>query len=375
MDNKDNMENLQNTENEEIKEVTENEELTADEAVQADEETTESKEEINSEEKAEAEKSEDEESEDEESEDEESEDEESEDEESEAEESEDEESEDEESEDEEESEDDSNQKNKKRKIILIIAACAVVVIAAVTAIVLSNTLCSTGGSNNTATSDEAVTEENIKTFDIDLGFVVLKYPERWKDAVTITGAEAHKAGDSFTVAFAKGENKLFDLYFNSSEGNILGTIKKDDSQTVLSVKTYKLNSNDKDLPLMQEDLNVIIENLKKDYDFSEGAVPDFNNTDVFEIKTNVVPLYYPKKWEDKVQVKVENNTVKFIQNNAEVFDVCFGQEDKGTVIGFYGDTPISVFEYKAKTDEQKEMKEDINVIIANLKKDPKFEEV
>lgn len=345
MDNKDNMENLQNTENEEIKEVTENEELTADEAVQADEETTESKEEINSEEKAEAEKSEDEESEDE------------------------------ESEDEEESEDDSNQKNKKRKIILIIAACAVVVIAAVTAIVLSNTLCSTGGSNNTATSDEAVTEENIKTFDIDLGFVVLKYPERWKDAVTITGAEAHKAGDSFTVAFAKGENKLFDLYFNSSEGNILGTIKKDDSQTVLSVKTYKLNSNDKDLPLMQEDLNVIIENLKKDYDFSEGAVPDFNNTDVFEIKTNVVPLYYPKKWEDKVQVKVENNTVKFIQNNAEVFDVCFGQEDKGTVIGFYGDTPISVFEYKAKTDEQKEMKEDINVIIANLKKDPKFEEV
>ena len=96
-------------------------------------------------------------------------------------------------------------------------------------------------------------------------------------------------------------------------------------------------------------------------------------SDVFEIKTDVVSLYYPKKWEDKVQVKVKDNTVKFMQKKDEVFDICFGQE-KGVPLGYYGDTSVSVVEYDAETDEQKEMKEDINVIISHLREDSKFTE-
>lgn len=284
-------------------------------------------------------------------------------------------------------------KNKSKKLI---AVCAIAVIAAAAAVLPFGTGCSNGDPSDTPTADktvEAVTEETAEThkaeetaetvstaaeedantFAVDLGFIALKYPKCWKDSVTVKGAKAHQACDSFTVSFAKGKNKLFDLYFNSTKGDTLGTIKNGDAQTVLSVKTYPIQSKDKDLPLMLEDMNVILENLKKDYDFGEGEVPAFIDSDVFEIKTDVVSLYYPKKWEDKVQVKVKDNTVKFMQKKDEVFDICFGQ-DKGVPLGYYGDTSVSVVEYDAETDEQKEMKEDINVIISHLREDSKFTE-
>lgn len=109
-----------------------------------------------------------------------------------------------------------------------------------------------------------------------------------------------------------------------------------------------------------------------DYGFKTGEQPEQKeDTKLFEIKTDVVSLYYPEKWKDKVDVKVNGKTVSFMNNGDKVFDLRFENCD-GYLLGTYKNTPIYIVEYKAKNDDQVAMQQDVNVIINNLSKDKNF---
>lgn len=265
------------------------------------------------------------------------------------------------------------------KVFIVVAVIAVLLAAAaiIVPVVLNN---ANKDSAQGSTPDSASTKpsfvkmvDDSETYPIELGFIDLRYPDKFKDSVTVSGAEKHKASDKFTVSFASGKTKLFDLYFNQENGNLLGTLKSGDTDTVIYVKTYKVDSDNLELMEQLESLNVVIEGLISDYGFKTGEQPEPEQKEekLFEIKTDVVSLYYPEKWKDKVDIKVDGKTVSFMNNGDKVFDLRFEDCD-GYLLGTYKNTPIYIVEYKAKNDDQVAMQQDVNVIINNLSKDKNF---
>lgn len=272
-------------------------------------------------------------------------------------------------------------KDNKKYIIALIAA--LVVIAAVILIASLNAKPSDDGAQDgdTAASQEATAEaptfvklvEAEDTYPLDLGFVKLRYPKENKDKVKIDGVKKHKSTDAFTVSFTADKKQLFDLSFNKNEkkGDVLGTLVLDEGNVVVYIKTYALDPNDVEHIALQESLNVIIEALISDYGFVTGEIVEQEDNSVFEIKTDLVTLYYPNKWKDKVTVKVDGKTVSFMADKRKIFDLCFEKCD-GYLLGTYDGTPIYMVEYKAENDDEIAMQQDVNVIIEYLSKDEKF---
>lgn len=262
-----------------------------------------------------------------------------------------------------------------KKVLTVLIATAIVIASVFTAVCISG--CGGGkDESKSSTADEASAKETIPdeaTYNIPLGFVDLRYPAKWEKAVTVDGVEDHKASDSFTLAFAKDKTKLFDLYFNGEEGDLLGTLITDDGNTKLTVKMYDIKEKDAELSAMQEAVNVILTNLNKDHEFVYDVVAGDDNAETFKIETGRATLYYPQKWEKKVKATVDGDTVHFVQGDTKLFDICFGS-DKGALLGTYDGASVTVVEYKTKTDEQALMIEDINVILEHLREDPKFSE-
>lgn len=273
--------------------------------------------------------------------------------------------------------------NKKKYII--IAAVVVILIAVVLIIVLSGKGSSdsqaqkenesTSASENTVSSEEPTFVKMVEdedTYLIDVGFVSLRYPKEYKDIVKVEGAKKHSVSDSFTVKFTSGKTELFVLYFNENKGNLLGTIVTEDGNSIVRVKTNVIDQTETELIKQQEALNVIIQGLISDYDFRVNEEITKEDDAVFEIKTDVVSLYYPEKWKEKVDVKIKGKTVSFVNDGTPLFDLCFEDCD-GYLLGTYGDTPVYIIEHKIKGDEQAAMLQDVNVIINHLAEDKNFE--
>lgn len=202
------------------------------------------------------------------------------------------------------------------------------------------------------------------TYVIEAGGLKLKYAEMWKDKVTVTVTEDR-------AAFACGETKLFDLVFNSEEGVILGTVRGE-KNTVISVVDYPLEQDDPELDEMQGDVNVILQNLSRDYDFvADEAITD-ETTGTFDIETSVVTLKYPARWQDKVKVDVSEQGVTFTAGETKLFDLMFDDLEGGYLLGTYNDTPIYIVDYPVNTEEESRMQQDVNIIIQNLQQDSSF---
>lgn len=239
-----------------------------------------------------------------------------------------------------------------------------------------------GATNTEAQKAETVaaTDAPVVTYDINTDFVTLKYPEEYKDKVDVQ----IDGSDVYTAKFSCGDVPLFDLTFNGEEGNFLGTIVGDDGEkTVVRVISYDIDKeaeNYNDLIAMAGSVNVIIDNLSKDYNFvtAEDAV-NIDRDDVYEIETSVVPLYYPTAWKDEVTVEVEDAAVRFSCGDVKLFDVLFGS-DKGDYIGSYKDTAVSIITYdlekenlsSAELTNLRAMQDDVNVVLDNLQKDKDF---
>ena len=208
------------------------------------------------------------------------------------------------------------------------------------------------------------TEEPIETYAIDFAGLQLKYPEKWKDKVTVTVSD-NKA------AFVCGDVPLFDLLANSDEGYVLGTVCADE-YTVLSVVSYDIaDTENADLFAMQEDMNVILQNLMTDYEFVVGEAVEKIDDSTVDIETSVTTLKYPARWKDTVTANVTENGVSFVNYGTSLFDLVFTECD-GFLLGTYNDTPIYIVDYPVYSDEQAAMQEDVNVILQHLMEDPNF---
>ena len=232
--------------------------------------------------------------------------------------------------------------------------------------------CGGGQQDGGATQDEGSSSQSVQigvnkgdTYVIEAGGLQLKYPAKWKDKVKVE-LSGNKA------AFTRGDDKIFDILFNSDEGNVLGTVKGD-KNTVISVVDYKIKEDDAELSEMIADLNVIINNLAADYDFALGEriVDEDNST--FEIETPVVTLKYPAKWKDKVTYDITDKGVMFSSGGKKVFDLMFVEGD-GYLLGTYNDTPIYVVDYPVTEKDMIDMQADINVILKNLREDSNFKD-
>ena len=204
-------------------------------------------------------------------------------------------------------------------------------------------------------------ESDEPTYTISAGGLELKYPEKWKDKVVVE-VEDDRA------CFSCGETKLFDLLFNTDEGYVLGTVKGE-KYTVIRVMDYTFEN--EELCAMQEDVNIILHHLAEDYDFEVGVAMEEEDTTTIDINTSLVTMKYPAKWQDKVQIDVSDNGVKFSAEGTPLFELIFAECD-GYLLGTYKETPIYIVDYDVETDEQAAMQADVNVIFQHLMEDSNF---
>ena len=96
-----------------------------------------------------------------------------------------------------------------------------------------------------------VPEEDVAVYEIPTPVVNLYYPEKWKNNVTVDIVDN-------TAKFSSSGTPLFDIVFGDGKGNLVG---KYDGKEVRIVD-YPLE--DEKLSDMQQDVNVILDYLKKD---------------------------------------------------------------------------------------------------------------
>ncbi len=207
------------------------------------------------------------------------------------------------------------------------------------------------------------------TFPIDLGFVVLRYPKRWENAVTLTGAEPHDPADRFALSFSDGGTTLFTLRFNDEEGDILGTILGT-VNTTLRV-TVDSGLADERKREMQDDVNVILEHLNEEYCFVAGKIIQNQDDSLFYFETPLGTLCYPQKWEDRVTVEVSEVVISFSEGDTPIFDLVM-IDSEGYLLGSYDGKPVYLYEYAVENEDQSAMQDDVNVILQKLMEDPKF---
>ena len=216
-----------------------------------------------------------------------------------------------------------------------------------------------------ATDLVIVPDADRETFEIPFAGLVLKYPKEWQDQVTI------KEQDGSLVFSVKGAT-LFTLYADDQH-DTLGTVVGE-TNTVISVEMEEIDPDETEKAAMQEDINVILLHLTKDYNFqtatAEVAVPD-ENYELLPISTSVTTLYYPAKWQDQVKIEVTDDKVSFSADGTPLFDVVFAECD-GKLLGTYGGTPIYVVEYEVTDEEHALMQMGINDILEHLMEDNQF---
>lgn len=246
-----------------------------------------------------------------------------------------------------------------RKIIAFLLAC-----------VLSAALFAGCGRSGQEAEESAEDYDTVATYEIQTAYAVLKYPERWEKTVETEISES----DPAAVRFSANGDALFDLFFNADEGDVLGTLITDDGQYLMTVRMAELDQEGEhyqDYAAMQEDINVILANLKKDYQFVSGVDVREEETEVFEIQTPVVSLYYPVKWQEKVTVETTDNGAKFSCGGTPLFDIVFGDGD-GVVVGTFDGKEVKIVDYSVDDPEMANMQEDVNVILSYLQQNDKY---
>ena len=262
-----------------------------------------------------------------------------------------------------------------------------------TALICAAMLASCGGDSGSSgsTSDEASavrsgnSESVIKVDDkkvkgVETPYAVIKVPEVFEGAVT----DKVTSEEPYTLEFsAKDGTKLFALIFNENKGVLLGTIEGEKENTVLYAEIAELDQkspNYAQYSEYQEGLGTITSHLKEDYDFAENIALEKEDDSTFDIKTDIVTLKYPKRWEKKVDVKTSKDAVSFSSDGVKLFDICFTVIDDGIEIGSYNNTPVYLVSYEFgkkgltedRIEELRSMQDDANVIFDNLYIDSNF---
>ena len=226
--------------------------------------------------------------------------------------------------------------------------------------------------------DKKGKEGSDELFTIETEYADLRYPSKWEDKVKVDTLD----DNLHTVRVSSDSKSIFDITF--TDGNtMLGTLTTDDGPVNVYVLFYELDKKDKnyeDYAAMQDDVNVITENLAKDYDFSIGKPLLEDDGKTFEIETKIVTMHYPQRWKDSVKVEADEKAVAFSCDGTPLFTIHFGAE-KGELLGTYNGTKLWLetfgFDKNTLSAEQiavyEAMQEDVTVILQNLYGDDKFE--
>ena len=240
-----------------------------------------------------------------------------------------------------------------------------------------------GCTNNVSTPNNVIAtiSNDIQTYTIETDYCDLKYPVEWKEKVK-TNIESKD--NEYIVHFLSDDTDLFDLLFNCGSGDVLGTLLLDGENVVIRVSFAELNpkvpSYD-DYVKMQAGVEVILSNLSSDYDFIAGEEYSYDKDSVYEIKTDVVSLYYPLQWKDIVTVKQSDDVVSFVCDDIKLFDIFFNEAvDGASLMGTYDGTDIFLLTYDIEQDQLSDysynslcaMQESVDVILDNLNNDSKF---
>ena len=111
--------------------------------------------------------------------------------------------------------------------------------------------------------------ESDDLFTIETSFALLKYPSKWKEKVDVTVNDKR-------VTFSSESKPLFDLLIDSDEGFVMGTLVGESRDVVINVLDYPIENEEQ--AEMQEDMNVIMQNLMKDYNFIPGVKSEREET-------------------------------------------------------------------------------------------------
>ena len=139
------------------------------------------------------------------------------------------------------------------KKIIICVICILAVICILSA-------CNKG--TGSASADQATPIESTPTtYTVKTDYAVLTLPYQYLDVVNAEVKED-------CVSLMADKQQLFDLYFNSDQGTVLGTFQSDNGEITLSMTPYEAPA-DSDYVAMQDDcLNEILKGLQKDYSFT-----------------------------------------------------------------------------------------------------------
>lgn len=258
-----------------------------------------------------------------------------------------------------------DKKQPSLKTIIWICAVVVVVLAAVFAVIRFSGKADGGKDGKPEKEIESVTGSGAdrETFEIPFAGLTLKYPKEWQDRVTVAEQE------DGSLAFTADGTPLFTLYADGTH-SVLGTVIGE-KNTVISVEFAEIDPNDTAKSAMQEDVNVIILHLTRDYNFEVGSAVEPEDDSTFPIETSVTTLYYPAKWKDQVTVNATDEKVSFSAGDTPLFDLVFTQCD-GYLLGTYGTTPVYIVEYPVTEQEHAAMQMGVNVILAHLQEDDQF---
>ena len=130
----------------------------------------------------------------------------------------------------------------------------------------------------------------------------------------------------------------------------------------------------------------------KDRNDSQGVTDLYSDdTESFEIKTSYGSLYYPKKWENDIEIEISTvddcEIIKFFAktdnaNQVQIFDIIFGGD--GYTVGTITDDEnniinVNVVSYSVednvKDNDVFSMAEDVNYILQNLNKMENYTEL
>lgn len=222
------------------------------------------------------------------------------------------------------------------------------------------------------TDTDNAEETTAKMKSIHTPFADLKVSEDFFENVEYEEVEK----SPYTLLFQTKSDKtdIFTLIFGGEGENLMGTLIGEKENTVVYMNFAELNENSENYLGYcgyQEGINDIINGLINDYQFVVNQVVEYDDNTTFDIKTSVVTMKYPKKWEEKVKIDVTEECVKFSNYETSLFDLYFKECD-GYLLGTYKDTPIYIIDYPVESDEQSAMQEDVNVILQHLLEDSNF---
>lgn len=220
----------------------------------------------------------------------------------------------------------------------------------------------------------AETETENGFVSIETKYCTIKYPDKYGDNLHIIIDDS----GIYTVDFLYGEVFVFRIIFGAGNPfSLLGTLTADGEKITVGFLPYSYENEDVNFETyraMQDDTEVIVENLAKDYDF-EVYKDTAGNDDVFEISFSDVKIYYPSRWKGIITVVTDEKTARFSYYGLKLFDIVTEVSDGVVPIGDYKGRSLFLVDYETDrnsvpTDDRRiisAMKDDINVIIDYLR--------